>query len=119
MSDVIYAYTAEQAIEDGFFVDVTERAKEAGIKYPVAVTRNLWDSHIVPSDHCKEMGQSEQGRLWDLLNMFVFAARKANDSFIKFTVKFGGRNITVWAVCEATSPKDPSPRINIMLPEDY
>ena len=58
MSDVVSTYTAEQAIEDGIFVDVTETAKEAGIKYPVAVTRNLWDTHIVPSKHCKRMGQS-------------------------------------------------------------
>jgi len=42
MSDnVIYSYTRAQAIEDGMFVDVTETAKEAGFKYPVAITRNL------------------------------------------------------------------------------
>src|ERR1019366_7436165 len=36
--DVIYSYTRKQAIEDGVLVDITEMAKEAGIKYPVAIT---------------------------------------------------------------------------------
>ena len=34
---VIYAYTRAQAIEDGVLADVTETAKEAGFKLPVAV----------------------------------------------------------------------------------
>jgi type I site-specific restriction endonuclease len=39
--DVIYSYTRKQAIEDGVLVDITEMAKEAGIKYP-AVRRPLY-----------------------------------------------------------------------------
>jgi uncharacterized protein YunC (DUF1805 family) len=39
--EVIHAYTRAQAIEDGTLVDVTETAKEAGIKYPTAVTEAL------------------------------------------------------------------------------
>lgn len=34
----IYIYTRKQAIEDGVLIDVTETAKEAGFKVPVAVT---------------------------------------------------------------------------------
>src|SRR4051812_27741843 len=37
--EVIFAYTRKQAIEDGVLVDVTETAKEAGFKIPVALTR--------------------------------------------------------------------------------
>ena len=36
--NVIYSYTRKQAIEDGVLVDITDVAKEAGIKYPVAIT---------------------------------------------------------------------------------
>ena len=36
--DVVSAYSRAQAIEDGVLVDVSQTAKEAGIKYPTAVT---------------------------------------------------------------------------------
>ena len=37
--DIIYTYTRAQAIEDGYIVDVSEVASEAGFRWPVAVTR--------------------------------------------------------------------------------
>ncbi len=37
-SEVIYAYTRAQALDDGILVDATALAKEAGFKWPVAVT---------------------------------------------------------------------------------
>jgi len=43
---VIYAYTRAQAIDDGVLVDASALAQEAGIRYPVAVTRGLWERHI-------------------------------------------------------------------------
>ncbi len=94
-----------------------QTAKEAGIKYPVAVTTNLYHTHINPDPMPK--GQDEKGRLWDILNVFKLTAKNAKDSFMAFTVKFSGKNVTIWAVCEASSPTDPSPCISIMLPEDY
>ena len=36
---VIYAYSRAQAIADGFQVDVTNIAQEAGIRFPVFLTR--------------------------------------------------------------------------------
>lgn len=78
--DVIDVYTRTQAIEDGVLVDVTQTAKEAGIVYPTAVTRALWDGYIVPPESLKGI-QDVQGRLWDVLTMFSFSAKamkKAN-----------------------------------------
>ena len=115
-SDLIYAYTRQDAIQDGTFIDVSETAKEAGIKYPTAVTSNLYHKHINPQD--MPIGQDENGRLWDVLNMFRVEARKANSSFLKFKVYFSSELVELWAVCEAQSPTDPSPAINIMLPSD-
>ena len=40
---VIFAYTRAQAIEDGILVDVSETAREAGFRIPVAITRTVWD----------------------------------------------------------------------------
>ena len=124
MEDIISVYTREQAIKDGIFVDVSEVAKEAGIKYPVAITTNLYHSHIVPSEKAKALGQDEKGRLWDVLTMFMFTAKHVKDSFMEFEVLFQDTpnkhtKVKIWAVCEAMSPTDPRPAINVMLPEDY
>ena len=66
--DVIYSYTRAQALADGVLIDVTEMAREAGIRLPTALTQGAWDSHVrVPSG---VTGQDEKGRLWDVLWMF-------------------------------------------------
>ena len=122
--NVIFSYTRQDALNDGIFIDVTETAKEAGIKYPVAVTTNLYNKWIKPSEALKKMGQDERGRLWDVIWMFRNAARKTKDSFVEFEVIFLNdqekpETVTIWAAIEAQSPTDPSPGINILLPEDY
>lgn len=65
--EVIYAYTRAQAIEDGVLVDVTQTAREAGFRLPVAVTSAVWSNLIQPSEALAGWGQSVQGRLWDVL----------------------------------------------------
>ena len=37
--EIIYAYTRAQAVADGYQVDVTKTAQEAGIKFPMFLTR--------------------------------------------------------------------------------
>ena len=68
--EVIYAYTREQAIADGVLIDVSKMAKEAGIRFPVAVTSAVWHEYVVPDEELKHSGQSEDGRIWDTLWMF-------------------------------------------------
>jgi len=116
--DYVFVYTRQQAIDDGVFIDVSETAKEAGIRYPVAITSNLYNTWIKPTKRQIARGQSEQGRLWDVFTMFRFAAKNAKDSFMEFSVRFGRKRVKIWAVVEAQSPDDPSPAINVMLPED-
>jgi len=41
MNDIIFSYTRAQAIEDGVLVDVSELAREASFRYPVAVTQGV------------------------------------------------------------------------------
>ena len=76
---VISVYTRAQAIEDGILVDVSETAREAGFKIPVAVTRSVWDRIIaLPEGY---LGfQDERGRLWDVLWMARHYALRASDS---------------------------------------
>lgn len=66
-AEAIYTYTRAQAIEDGVLHDVSEMGKEAGIKYPVAITDRLTHT-LEPPDEA--VGQSFSGRLWDVLWMF-------------------------------------------------
>ena len=72
--DVIYAYTRAQAIEDGVLIDVTETAREAGIKFPTALTSAVWADYVAVPEEMKGH-QDEVGRLWDILWMFSCGVR--------------------------------------------
>src|SRR5262245_10303259 len=76
---IISLYTRDQAIADGFLVDVSDMAREAGFRWPVAVTHAVWDDIVTPAPHDKQEGQSEKGRLWDVLWMARLAARANKD----------------------------------------
>lgn len=41
-AEVTCTYSRAQALEDGVLVDVSETAREAGIKLPVALTATVW-----------------------------------------------------------------------------
>lgn len=124
--EVIHSYTRTEAIEDGELIDVSEVAQEAGFKFPVAVTHNLWASWIEPNEKAKSYGQDFQGRLWDILWMLKLAIRRngGDCEHVTYKVLFqngpGNRNrhtVTLWAIC---GPGDNGePVITIMLPEDY
>ena len=75
---VISVYTRAQAIEDGILVDVSETAREAGFKIPVAVTRSVWD-RLVALPEGYQGFQDERGRLWDVVWMAHYYARRAPD----------------------------------------
>jgi hypothetical protein len=63
--NIVYSYTRAQAIADGVQVEVTKIAHEAGIRFPVFITRTAFDAYVtVPPD---VTGQDEAGRLWDVI----------------------------------------------------
>jgi len=123
--DVISEYSRAQAIEDGVLVDVSETAREAGIRFPVALTRAVWVSCVeVPTDAkgrpvpC----QDERGRLWDVVFMTRFAISLSPAGRTQIAVKLrvrqraGHRLVTLKAVCGPGD--DAAPVITIMLPEE-
>ncbi|MDE0171941.1 MAG: hypothetical protein OYH76_13180 [Defluviicoccus sp.] len=75
---VVVAYTRARAIDDGFLVDVSETAREAGFKIPVAVTRTVWNRLVALPEGYRGF-QDESGRLWDLLWMAGHYTRRASD----------------------------------------
>ncbi len=118
--DIISTYSRAQAIEDGVLVDVSPVAKEAGIKFPTAVTQGVWAGVVEPDDIAKSHGESEQGRLWDIIWMLRIACKTHFGNLISYQLiaTQGGRQhkITLKAVC---GPGDTAePVITIMLPDE-
>ena len=72
--EVIHSYSRKQAIDDGFLVDVSEMAREAGIRFPVALTREVYESYVVVPPNVS--GQDLSGRQWDILWMLACAIRR-------------------------------------------
>ncbi len=74
--DIIHAYTRKEAIEDGVLVDVSKLAKEAGFKWPVAMTSAVHAKYVqVPP---AADWQDETGRLWDILMVLHFNIRQCS-----------------------------------------
>jgi hypothetical protein len=67
--EVISSYTRAQAIADGVLIDVSPVAKEAGFKWPVAMTAGAWADCVAWSDRDNQaqVYQDQSGRLWDVL----------------------------------------------------
>jgi hypothetical protein len=94
----IYVYTRTQAIADGVLIDVTDAAKEAGFRVPVALTPDAWADCVAwtKADSERQIHQDETGRLWDVLWMAFMAIRRAPDvqarlAFRLYRVPRGGR----------------------------
>lgn len=127
--EVIDTYSRAEAIADGILVDVTDTAREAGILFPVAVTRSVWEEYIKSSSHDSEKwGQDLMGRLWDTVWMLRVAIRgkkqsedrQADPGKLNFEVyyRLQGhlRRIPLKALCGPGD--DGSPVITVMLPEE-
>ena len=120
---VIYAYTRAQAIADGVQVEVTKTAQEAGIKFPMFMTRAVFDQYVaVPPD---VTGQDEAGRLWDVVWMARFAILRARPGCDRLPVALYVRNdnraaklVKLIASCGALDIDDPQPAITVMMPDE-
>jgi hypothetical protein len=93
--EVIYSYTRAQALADGVLVDVSDMAREAGFRVPVALTCAAWEDCVAWSaeDSRRQVHQDESGRLWDALWMARLAGRseKSRVIFQLYRVPRGGR----------------------------
>lgn len=76
-AEVISVYTRAQALEDGVLVDLTDWAREAGFKIPVAVTRGVWNV-LKPSKDLEAAGEDVVGRAWDMFTILLHAIRGAS-----------------------------------------
>lgn len=76
-ADVISTYSRAEALADGVLVDVSEMAREAGFRFPVAITAGV---HALLSNIPEKSGEDYTGRLWDVLWMASLAAKRAGKS---------------------------------------
>ena len=120
---VIYSYTRSQAVADGLQVEVSKVAEEAGIRFPVFLTRAVFDSFVtVPPG---VTAQDEAGRLWDVVWMLRFAIRKAQTGQARLPFALYVRNdnhrprlVKLVAMCGPLDIDDPAPAITVMMPDE-
>lgn len=120
---VIYSFTRAQALADGIQVDVTPTAREAGICFPVFLTRAVFDAYVTVPPNVS--GQDEPGRLWDVLTMLRFAIRRAQPGQARLPFALYVRNdnraarlVKLVAICGPLDLDDPQPAISITLPDE-
>jgi hypothetical protein len=117
---LIHSYSRAEAIEDGVLVDVSATAREAGIKFPVALTRSVWDAYVTVPENIE--AQDEAGRLWDILFLLSFNIRRAKGatSTIHYSLRVrtgkGPRRVRLKAICGPGDKAEPT--ITVLLPEE-
>jgi hypothetical protein len=122
-AEILYSYTRKDALADGGQIDVSTVAREAGLKFPVYLTRAVWESYVrVPEG---VQAQDEKGRLWDILWMLRCAARRTNGPQMTFRLHVRNDNrdrtpplVTLKAVCGPLDIDNPEPAITVMLPDE-
>ena len=120
---VIYSYTRAQAVADGVQVDVTKTAQEAGIKFPVFITRTVFDAYVAVPEGVT--GQDEAGRLWDIVWMLRFGIIRSRPGVDRIPVALYVRNenrraklVKLIATCGALDIDHPQPAITVMMPDE-
>lgn len=116
-------YSRRQAIEDGVLVDLMQPetvglVREAGFKFPIAMTVGAFAATVAEIDKPLPAGQDIHGRLWDVLWMLSCAIKGAGSTDrIKFRVSvWNGRRrqeVKLWSLCGPGD--DAAPVITIML----
>jgi hypothetical protein len=121
-ADLIYSYTRADALRDGGLIDVTTTAREAGLRWPVALTAAVWERCVAvpPGVPC----QDEAGRLWDVLFLLRLAIGRGDGGrVVPFAVHVRNDNrertpplVRLKAV--AGPADDGAPCITVMTPDE-
>ena len=117
-AEVIYAYTRDQAIDDGVLVDLSGLFPNDNrvFKHPVACTSAVWS---LIEDAYEKSWQEHGATVWDICFMAVnHQIKKIDPSTVLFKVgiPLGGKEHTLKIVCG--SGDDGEPVLTIMLPDE-
>jgi hypothetical protein len=121
-AELVHRYTRADALRDGALIDVSETAREAGFKYPVALTAAAWARCVTvpPGVAC----QDEAGRLWDVLYLLRCAIGQSNSGpEVRFGVHVRNDNrertpplVRLKALCGPGDEGEPC--VTVMLPDE-
>jgi hypothetical protein len=121
--ELVYPYTQAQAVADGLQVEVSNVAAEAGIRFPVFLTRTVFDAFVTVPEGVT--GQDEARRLWDIVWMLRFAIRKSQHRQNHLPFAFYVRNdnrkprlVKLIATCGPLDIDDAQPAITVMMPDE-
>ncbi len=119
----VSVYSRRQAIEDGVLVDLMQPdtvglVREAGFKFPIAMTAAAFAATVAEIDKPLPAGQDIQGRLWDVLWMLSCAIKRADHTDrVRFRVSVWDsrrrQEVKLWSLCGPGD--DAAPVITIML----
>lgn len=116
---IIYSYSRAEAIEDGVLADISSLAREAGFKFPVVATSRVFELLCDTT----QLGQSFEGRAWDLLMILRFAIKRSSGTdTIYFAPLFNTKDhrepkpYKLWSKCGPGDEGDPV--INIMFQDE-
>jgi hypothetical protein len=107
-----------------FQIEVSKVAEEAGIRFPVFITRGVHEQCVaIPPG---VTGQDEVGRLWDVVWMLRFATIRSRPGTNRLTMALYVRNsdshpprlTKLIANAGALDIDDPAPAITVMLPDE-
>ena len=119
--DLIHSYSRAQALADGALVDCSTLAREAGIRWPTALTAAAWAEAVAMTPAAERGRCDEVGRLWDVVWLLRLAMGRAPAGATRLAFEalvVRGRIepeiVRLAAVCGPSD--DPSPVITIMLP---
>ncbi|MGH7297521.1 MAG: DUF6573 family protein, partial [Polyangiaceae bacterium] len=90
--ELISRYSRAQALEDGVLVDVSDAARETGLRFPVALTHAAWTLCVSMTPAAETAGCDERGRLHDVLYMLLCAIRRSRT----------GREVSFEVLCVTT-----------------
>jgi hypothetical protein len=78
--EIISVYSRADALRDGVLIDLSDLAREAGFKIPLAVTEAVYKTYLDPSPELANEGQTLAERTRLLLDVLYFAAAVSPDS---------------------------------------
>ncbi|HUZ96281.1 MAG TPA: DUF6573 family protein [Edaphobacter sp.] len=125
-AELISSYTRSQAIEDGVLIDMTQEpfgrlSREAGIRWPIAMTAAAFQAFVAVSDARGHACQDIRGRWWDVVCMFRRTRQEVSPTEARWTLQVrdpDGRTRKKSLKCVSGPSDDLSPCLTFMLPDE-
>ena len=117
--EIVSRYTRRQALEDGVLVDVSATVKEAGIRFPTAMTAAVFEKCVNSPENVP--CQDEAGRLWDVVWMLrhaLLTGRGAARPFKVLVKNDAGPACVVALKAHCGRGDEGEPVVTVMLPEE-